>query len=747
MPEEPAVPVAPPSDKCNYENEDSDALYEAYRRGLVTRHMGANGRVDQDIWLRQISMGWDHPVLKHHWRWREEKATRANGAPLGQDDAPVMMGWVPLARHWDLPPGRISTSFAGGDNPLMNGGLALASFSLEALSRDGNDRPVSEHALYYAQKVFDYILECEMPGKGGYFLRIESYHSRFHPYLASLDELLGLAVGIRYYFEALRSAGLDTEPVRALTERMARCMRAHGYWIFPWAEDYRERPAFLEAAFHDASGDSVVGKQLGWIFGAAFRALFQYVTGEDYRADWDDAEYDAYCVPWINIFGKKGILGKTNSAAVDTVNKVTVDGEHLFRLLCDGVSAAHDSSASPSYWSAVLDALTVPAALPFAALHALVNGPLSTAEQIMPSVLALAYEQLKKSFFNFNMFALASLLLLECGNPGEETRASIQGLMSRLLSDPDGKSNSLFALVLRRAGGSALEAREGIEVLTAVARGEQSEVFAHDLGLKTFDLAEAILASAATVEEAPTGEPVKPNSESPTLEPAEPEPQSPADAAVAEARLRLVRICEVTKESRDSLLSLLRDLPVSFHRYQQFGGSITWDTRTSIRATPGSVGGYSPKGTDYLEVVKELVCGPGSRDVNGRLMAMTLEASGSGYLFARMLASHWGYLPPPSLGAGDEKWSPLPFVGATPYPHKRITASGLTWERVEDCSFIHRICYDRERSILFVCFDEDSYYEYTGVPPEPVEAFRTSRDKGDVFNSLIRNQFAFRRLF
>ena len=51
-------------------------------------------------------------------------------------------------------------------------------------------------------------------------------------------------------------------------------------------------------------------------------------------------------------------------------------------------------------------------------------------------------------------------------------------------------------------------------------------------------------------------------------------------------------------------------------------------------------------------------------------------------------------------------------------------------------SFVHRVCYDRERAYLVLLLN-DTYYDYCGVPIEVHSAFLGSASKGRYFNSYI----------
>jgi hypothetical protein len=503
----------------------------------------------------------------------------------------------------------------------MTTGLTLAAFALESLgytSPDGSLRPVSKHSLDYAKQIFNYILECEIPGRGGCFLRVETPYHKYHPFLASTDELLGICVGLRYYYEAVAAEPDEQARVRELVGRMAECFGAHGYWILPWANNDETSKKTIKAWLHSgcSTDDSVLTRQIGWSFGYAFFLFFIHIAGKMVPPNWDSDQKDLYCRS-DDILGEiihpdvDKILSYLDSRWVEFGPKRDTDiGKFFIDTVCPNIS-----------------------------LFAGLKPPLD-----------FVFTNLEENYYNFNMLALASILVMECGDTRDVTVSAIGNAMLNLLQHPSGKKNSLFATVLNACisrgaiADGKTEALEGINVLIKAPSDESAvDVFDHDLSLYNFNIAEQLSAEPA---------------------------DSPAAKAVSAA----------TGMSENEWRDLLKkwDLPVRFNVPKRWGGSTIWTSKADCRIVEdvgfkaGTTNLTGTGGTGLEEIARELF----STD---EPLAMALETCGAGFLFARMLATRSGALPPPNFA--DQRWATLPFVGATPFTERTSTLFAVTNEQ------------------------------------------------------------------
>ena len=190
----------------------------------------------------------------------------------------------------------------GGDNPLYEGGIALATFSLEHLHN------VSEHSLDYARLLFDYIEHSEEYGDGiltgseektGLLRRrrqnwIPAQHnSSGLGWSSSLEELLGTLLGLKYFAKATIKAGdmVYYNRVVNLTNRIGTYLKAH-YWV------YADSRLPIDAGIYSSS-PIVKERSLGtfafqFALGRALKDITNYsYSGEDVFADqidfWSDA--------------------------------------------------------------------------------------------------------------------------------------------------------------------------------------------------------------------------------------------------------------------------------------------------------------------------------------------------------------------------------------------------------------------------------------------------------------------------
>ena len=196
---------------------EGDTLYAIYRKGLITRHITKNGRLLESVALESID---DFEPEKYDNTGYID-VTRLDGSiaqrvpidniryseeliPGTHKSKPYL--WVPVVAPIKNP-GYSNDGYyiaSGlGDNPLYYGGMALATFSLEA------EYDVSDHSIEYARKLVRYFLASEMTGQNGYMVRrpgfFESNRNGYgEPIIqgASPEELIGTMLGLMYYIRA-----------------------------------------------------------------------------------------------------------------------------------------------------------------------------------------------------------------------------------------------------------------------------------------------------------------------------------------------------------------------------------------------------------------------------------------------------------------------------------------------------------------------------------------------------------------
>lgn len=308
----------------------SDA-YHRYRDGLVKRHIVCSGRYLSELWLKQFEAGADNPSLLRYSRVftspQIPRFVRFSLPILGThtiyDGTTVRVGpyFIALAEgkvtyslpgigsgelrepqtlHWgsyviEFHPGQESQTrtyvpwlsegrvvYGGGDNPLLRGGIAMATFAVEYL--------VKKHpsSLRYARRLLWYFERCEVTVAGkktGFFLRCDNYFNVSGELgkHASTDELVGLMLGLYYLFLAAREHPDVRKRVEALVNRVGARLRASGYLLIPPTE-----PAELHRGFAAT-----------YVFQWAFQQAFQKITGNRFEptaADYDTASARLYAI-------------------------------------------------------------------------------------------------------------------------------------------------------------------------------------------------------------------------------------------------------------------------------------------------------------------------------------------------------------------------------------------------------------------------------------------------------------------
>jgi hypothetical protein len=252
-----------------------DKYYEVYRSSLIRRHITSNGRLAQKTWLEDA-------VSKEP----KEEAQFTNNARLSEE-TPSTGATTRPATYCALP------VFFGndvllirGDNPLLEGGLALATFAMEVLHNID-----SSNSFRYARMLFSFFLESEViDGDGnrtGFLTRRESFGQPLRN--ASTDELSGCLLGLFLFREAsiaLRDQDTKSQ-IEALLARMAGFLKQHWYlYVEP-------------SGCTTQDGENVTmekEKATAFVYMYPFSKLFEYVLGDAFLPE------DTAPPPWLSAF-------------------------------------------------------------------------------------------------------------------------------------------------------------------------------------------------------------------------------------------------------------------------------------------------------------------------------------------------------------------------------------------------------------------------------------------------------------
>jgi hypothetical protein len=206
--------------------------YATYRKGLINRHIARNGCFLQQVWLVGSTPRSD---ADSSWqtiaRSGTERFVPSDGAPCTESfTASPLLLEVDRPEHQGPDPDKVVVG--GGDNPFLEGGLALMCFSIEIIKRD----PPLESSKTAARRLFDFMLASEIrePGTNrriGYLLRRRNWWSAPAP--ASLDEYCGVFLGAWFYVRAMEKIGdtAERDRVKAYLDRLGRSLKSHDYLI------------------------------------------------------------------------------------------------------------------------------------------------------------------------------------------------------------------------------------------------------------------------------------------------------------------------------------------------------------------------------------------------------------------------------------------------------------------------------------------------------------------------------------
>lgn len=244
------------------QNVIDDNYYQIYRRGLINRHIASNGRFLQVTALVRVS---ENGILQLFDPIKRDSIERYNNYDQFRYTGYPLMVPEPFgvksngATEIDLGDGitRKYCLVAGGDNPLLYGGLAMATFSMEYICNLGNN------SLEVAKNLYSFFLASEaLDDQGrrtGLMLRRRSF---WHiATVASTDELCGLLIGLLFFHRAAKKANDEAlvTSIVELTKRIAQNLQDHDY--------------------------NLPGKGFDAMYQWSFGRVFKDITGNPYRSD------------------------------------------------------------------------------------------------------------------------------------------------------------------------------------------------------------------------------------------------------------------------------------------------------------------------------------------------------------------------------------------------------------------------------------------------------------------------------
>jgi hypothetical protein len=282
--------------------------YSYYRSGMIKRHIACSGRYLSELWLKEYEPNKDAAYLLRNKRVLLLPKILSHvelKTPLmaGIVDAPFEKRWGSYyikvsydAAEYKLPvfgngelrdkqridvldwfiqfnKGQTEHSrtyvpwlskegviYGGGDNPLLRGGIAMATFAIEYIIKK------KKSSLRYASYLLRYFENCERD-KTGFLCRCDNFFnvSGQMNKSASIDEIVGLVLGLYYLFRASQGHLHLRKRVRALTRRIALRLQSNGYLIISPTNHELHR-----------------GFAGGYIFQWALQQAFEKITGERY---------------------------------------------------------------------------------------------------------------------------------------------------------------------------------------------------------------------------------------------------------------------------------------------------------------------------------------------------------------------------------------------------------------------------------------------------------------------------------
>lgn len=300
----------------------------------------------------------------------------------------------------------------GGDNPLYEAGLALATFSLEHI------HGVSDHALAYAIHLFEFIESSEeiapdvlgtvdssfSTGQTGFLRRSKSFWAPASTWGASTDELVGVLLGLRYFITATEpSNAAYNQRARMLLQRIAIYLSSR-HWVYLDTREYPSSERLAQLASGSQEDQDVLGRALGTLaFQRPISQVFADVLGDSYRHEFSES-YDILSGlvsqtvdPWGNFLLLGDHIGVQASDVLGSVLKADLTWYGIAALGC------------PAQW--IADLTNHYDLFDYACL-APVNNHDAFYRLLVKNSGAYEYYAGPKTFYNYTMIAYLGLLFL-----------------------------------------------------------------------------------------------------------------------------------------------------------------------------------------------------------------------------------------------------------------------------------------------------------------------------------------------
>jgi hypothetical protein len=445
--------------------QNGDELYERWRAGLIRRHICADGKLDEHIFLVERSNSnltyrddYSRRSCSELWTGKDAASSNLNN--------PILKTWWPLSVQSDNNSEStdstdifriteiLGKSFGGGDNPILTGGLALAMFSMESIGG-------YQHSIRYARMLFNYLESCE--NVSGFLRRRTGTKIKD----ASTDEIMGLVLGLSHYHKALSVQTAEAEEKRrviGLADRIGTLLARHGYYYFPESDNYTE-------AYPTGDGPNL-GYQRAYVFAHPINKSLGEITGKSYAAKWDDDEFRFYfgrspsdprrITDWPPpIFSSLAEYFEADSLR----GQANVSTWSFFQLILSGVIAG--KTITEIINNIVNDFIRV-------STFFLTGGIGNIAIDLMDWEVELAPSPEEVKNFNYVMLAESCVLLLELYKDGKagftaDRATVISNCFKEILSYSGRANNSFFACVASKAkllsGGQASEFISTLNIL------------------------------------------------------------------------------------------------------------------------------------------------------------------------------------------------------------------------------------------------------------------------------------------
>ncbi len=258
-----------------FNNLKTSDSYNIYREGVIKRHIVCSGRYLSGMWLKEFEPSIDSPDLLDYKRVFHPSFIRsARGEVVQSGDARTYIPWLSEQEV-----------HGGGENPLLRGGIAMATFAIEYLVKG------DPSSLKYAELLLDYFEKCEVKtisgNPTGFFLRC--HHLNFEDEIelhASTDEIVGMVLGLYYLFLATEDRKPSTSNrVAELMQRLGNDLKRNAFLLVP-PEDKVQRA-------HGDTDDPLVqelhrGSSGLFFFQWALEQAFQRVTGNRFTPNLSD---------------------------------------------------------------------------------------------------------------------------------------------------------------------------------------------------------------------------------------------------------------------------------------------------------------------------------------------------------------------------------------------------------------------------------------------------------------------------